>query len=180
MQNCVDNLARGQLHPSCFPAGKQKSAVNPTSVCPPHSASVASAQQVYPVPTPPCSRIGGFKHDDTIDWTHLDEVSHKETSSKCVQSMSHKRNVTLAVKSEQRTPKRVSPDRAYMRARCRYLWQSRCFLLHNHTARLYHIGNQDNSSLSQLSTCGIVLMCLDGNVQNHVLVLRALIPPAPQ
>ena len=112
VQNRVDNLARGQLHPSCFPAGKQKSAVNPTSVCPPHSASVAPAQQVCPAPTPPCPRIGGFKHDDTIDWTHLDEVSPKETSSKCVQSMSRKRNTTLSVKSEQRTPKRVSPDRA--------------------------------------------------------------------
>ena len=80
---------------------------------------------------PPAPRIGGYKHDDYIDWTHLDDDSPGETSSKCVQSISRKRTaVTVSPEAKTRVPKRISPDRVLYETRCRCLWRSRCRPLH--------------------------------------------------
>ena len=109
VQNRVDKIARGLLQQQNI--GKQNPVTKSRPAATKYIRQKTNASSVCP-PTSP--RIGGFKHDNTIDWTHLDDVSPRETSSKCVQSTSRKRTAdTTFVNSEQSTPpKRVSPDRS--------------------------------------------------------------------
>lgn len=113
MEKRVQQLAgRG----NCENAGKQippavpaaRSAYCATTV----SSQKPSAPPAVQPTRPPAPRIGGYKHDDYIDWTHLDDDSPGETSSKCVQSISRKRTAaTVSPEAKTRAPKRKSPDR---------------------------------------------------------------------